>query len=148
MKIFLGADHGGFDLKLKIYEHLVHEGYEVEDVGAKTFDDQDDFPQYAFDVTAKVLGEEKDARGILCCGSGQGMAMAANRVGGIRAAVIWSVEGAMETRRDNDSNVLCLAQRMTDTETNLDIVDAWLSTDFRTDPKYQRRIDQIEEIFG
>jgi ribose 5-phosphate isomerase B len=148
LKIFLSADHGGYDLKRAVYEHLIHQGYNVEDLGAKTLDAEDDFPQYAFDVTAKILGEEGEARGILICGSGQGMAMAANRVGGIRAAVIWSVEGAMETRRDNDSNILCLAQRMTDTETNLDIVDAWLKTDFQKDPKYQRRIDQIEELFG
>ncbi len=147
MKIFLGADHGGYDLKLKVFEHLVHKGYDVEDVGAKTFDDKDDFPQYAYGVTSKILGEE-DARGILMCGSGQGMAIAANRVAGIRAAVIWSVEGAMETRRDNDSNVLCLSQRMTDTETNLDIIDAWLSTAPNKDPKYQRRNHQIEELFG
>lgn len=149
MKIYLGADHGGFNLKMKVYEHLVHQGYEVEDCGAKTFDDDDDFPQYAFAVATKVLGEETEGRGILICGSGQGMAMAANRVRGIRAAVIWSVEGAMETRRDNDSNVLSLGARLTDTETNLDIVDAWLKTDFNNgDPKYLRRNKEVEELYG
>jgi ribose 5-phosphate isomerase B len=149
MKIFLGADHGGFDLKMAVYEHLVHQGYDVEDVGAKTLQADDDFPQYAFTAVTKVLGEESEGRGILMCGSGQGMAIAANRVRGIRAAVIWSVEGAMETRRDNDSNVLCLASRMTDTETNLDIVDAWLKTDFnQKDPKYLRRNEEVEELYG
>jgi ribose 5-phosphate isomerase B len=151
MKIFLGADHAGYDLKNIIFEHLTHQGFDVTDLGAKTLDADDDFPQYAFSVVTKVLGEEDadQSRGILVCGSGQGMAIAANRVRGIRAAVIWSVEGAMETRRDNDSNVLALASRMTDTETALDIVDAWLATEFnKKDPKYLRRDDEIEELYG
>lgn len=150
MKIFLGADHAGYELKTIIFEHLVHHNREVEDCGAKTLEPDDDFPQYAFTVASKVLGEEgDDTRGILICGSGQGMAMAANRVGGIRAAVIWNVEGAKETRKDNNSNVLCLPSRFIDTDKALAIVDAWLATEFETsDPKYQRRVDQIEELYG
>ena len=76
------------------------------------------------------------------------MAMAANRVGGIRAAVIWTVQGAKETRRDNDSNVLTLPSRMIDTETAIAIAEAWLKEAFSGEERYQRRIDQIEQLYG
>lgn len=147
MKVFLGADHAGFELKNQIYEHLVHRGYEVEDCGAETLVEGDDYPQYALGVATRVLGED-EARGILVCGSGQGVCMAANRVGGIRAALVWSQEMARETRRDNDSNVLCLASRFTDTETALSIIDNWLEEKFSGEERHQRRIDQVEKLYG
>ncbi|HSH31464.1 MAG TPA: RpiB/LacA/LacB family sugar-phosphate isomerase [Candidatus Saccharimonadales bacterium] len=150
MKIYLGADHAGYELKNQLFEHLVHKGYEVEDVGAGTLDQADDFPRYAYDVAVKVLGGEDkdDDRGILICGSGQGVAMAANRVRGIRAAVIWNEAGAKETRQDNNSNVLSLPARMIDQETAFAIVDTWLTTKFSGAERHQRRIDQIEELYG
>src|SRR4051812_49134358 len=101
MKIYLGADHGGYELKNAVYEHLVHKGYEVEDIGAKTLDPKDDFPQYAYAVATKILGENEEARGILFCTRANGMAMAANRVGGVRAAIAWDIESAAESRGDN-----------------------------------------------
>lgn len=149
MKIYLGADHGGWELKNKIREHLVHHQFEVEDLGAPTLVDGDDYPQYAYAVAAAVLGDtDEDPRGILVCGSGEGMAIAANRVGGIRAAVIWSPEVARESRRDNDSNVLSLPERFIDEDTALAIVDAWLDQEFSGEERHQRRIDQIEELYG
>ena len=147
MKVYLGADHGGFELKNIIYEHLFHNGYEVEDMGATTLDEDDDYPKYAYAVATKVLGEE-DGRGILFCRSGQGMAMAANRVRGIRAAVIWDVEGAKETRRDNDSNVLSLPSDVVDAETAIRIVDAWLTTNFSGEERHSRRLDEMEQLYG
>ena len=96
-----------------------------------------------------MLGDtDEDPRGILVCGSGEGMAIAANRVGGIRAAVIWSPEVARESRRDNDSNVLSLPERFIDEDTALAIVDAWLDQEFSGEERHQRRIDQIEELYG
>ncbi|HVQ44495.1 MAG TPA: RpiB/LacA/LacB family sugar-phosphate isomerase [Candidatus Saccharimonadia bacterium] len=148
MKIYLGADHAGYELKNIISEHLVHAGYDVEDEGAKTLDPADDYAQYAYAVTTKVLGEEDDPRGILICGSGQGMAIAANRVGGIRASVIWSVDGAKLTREHNDSNVLALPSRMVDTDTALAIVDAWLAEPFSGDERHERRLQQIDDLYA
>jgi ribose 5-phosphate isomerase B len=145
--IFLGADHGGFELKSQLADYLTAAGLTVVDMGADQLDPQDDFPQYAYAVATKVLGEDT-ARGILICGSGQGMAMAANRVRGIRASVVWSVEVAHETRQDNDSNVLCLPARFIGWPEAQSIVDSWLSTPFSKDPKYHRRIDEVEQIYG
>lgn len=147
MKVYLGADHAGFEVKNKIREHLAHNGYEVEDVGPHTLDPVDDYPKYAYLVSTKVLGED-DSRGILVCGSGQGVCMAANRVRGIRAALVWSQEMARETRRDNDSNVLCLASRFTDEDTIMGIVDNWLEEKFSGEERHIRRLDELEEIYG
>lgn len=147
MKIFLGADHGGFKYKEALLGYLQSKKFDVEDMGAPTYDESDDFPQYAYAVATKVLGED-DARGILLCGSGQGMAMAANRVRGIRASVVWSRELAEETREDNDSNVLSIPARFIPLEEMIAIVDAWLATPFSNNPKYHRRIDEVEQIYG
>src|ERR1019366_163513 len=110
MKLYLGADHAGYELKNALREHLFHLGYEVEDLGAETLDTEDDYPRYAYAVAVKVLGGDDD-RGILVCGSGQGMSIAANRVNGIRATLAWSDESAIASRRDDDSNVLVLPSR-------------------------------------
>jgi len=148
MKIFIGADHNGFELKNQVREHLEHNGFDSEDVGAMTLDKDDDYPQYAFAVTAKVIGEEDPVFGILVCGSGQGMAIAANRVAGIRAALVWSPAEARAARRDDNANVLVLPATMIDTDTALAIVDDFLDQKFSGEPRYQRRLDQIEEVYG
>jgi ribose 5-phosphate isomerase B len=147
MKIFLGADHNGYDLKNVLREHLTHNGHEIEDLGADTLQPQDDYPRYAYAVATKVIGGDGDL-GILICASGQGMAIAANRVGGIRAALAWTKETAVHARTDDDANVLVLAARYTTQEDALAAVDAWLEAKFSSEPKYQRRIDQIEELYG
>jgi ribose 5-phosphate isomerase B len=149
MKIFLGADHGGFKLKNQIREHVTHRGFTVEDCGAETLEPGDDYPQYAYAVAAKILGEEDDAAiGILICRSGEGMAMAANRVHGIRAAVAWNEALARETRRDNHSNVLSLPADFIDTETALSIVEGFLDEKYAEDERHVRRVKQIEELYG
>ncbi len=148
MKIYLGADHGGYELKNVMREHLTHAGYEIEDVGAHTYDALDDYPKYAYALTSKLLGGDDDDLGILMCKSGQGMSIAANRVGGIRAALAWNEDVAVHARRDDNVNVLVLAPQYTDQETCIAAVDAWLGTKFAENPKYQRRLDQIEELYG
>jgi len=149
MKIFLGADHGGYELKNKISEHLVHQGFSVEDCGATTLDPEDDYPQYAYDVAAKILGEEDEqALGILVCRSGEGMAMAANRVHGVRAAVVWSQDLARETRRDNHANVLSLPADFVDADTALGIVDGFIEAKPSNDERHVRRVKQVEELYG
>ncbi len=146
--IYLAADHGGFEYKNALLEHLHHNGYQVKDLGADTFDDQDDYPQYAFAAATQVIGDDDDARAILLCGSGEGMAIAANRVRGIRAAVCWNVAVARETRQDNNSNVLCIPARFLTRQEAFDVAEAWLEEEFSTNPKYERRLKEIEDIYG
>ena len=113
MKIYLGADHQGFYLKENVFAYLAKHGYDVEEVGDDELDPTDDFPEFAQMAATKLMGDDsKDPRAILICGGGQGMAMAANRFRGIRASVIWDAYEAKMTRRDNDSNVLCLPARI------------------------------------
>lgn len=146
MKIFLAADHGGFELKNAIREHLVHTGHEVEDLGPQVLDSEDDYPIKAYAVATKIIGEEGESRGILVCRSGQGMAMAANRMPGIRAAVAWTAAVAKETREANDSNVLSLAADFIDESQALDIVDVWLGTKFSDAERHSRRIKELEDL--
>lgn len=150
MKIFLGSDHNGFRLKEEVFAYLAKRGYDVEDVGDKELDPDDDFPQFAQMAALKVLGEEEAAqsRAILLCGGGQGMCMAANRFRGIRASVIWDEHEAKMSRNDNDSNVLCLPARVLENKTAdwQKIIDTWLETPFADAPRFRRRNAQIDEV--
>lgn len=149
MKIYLGSDHNGFHLKEKVFAYLSKRNFSVEDVGDNELNPHDDFPEFAQMAALKLLGEEdKDPRAILLCGGGQGMAIAANRFRGIRAAVIWDAYEAKMTRNDNDSNVLCLPARILENDDALwqDIIDTWLSTPFADAERYRRRNRQIDEL--
>lgn len=149
MKIYLGADHQGFAMKEQIFAYLAKRNYEVEDVGDKELDLEDDFPQFAQMAALKVLGDENpDPRAILICGGGQGMCMAANRFRGIRASVVWDAYEAKMTRNDNDSNVLCLPARILEHDEKewQDIIDTWLKTPFASAPRFKRRNLQIDEV--
>lgn len=149
MKIYLAADHAGFHLKEKVQAHLSKAGYDVEDEGDKVLDPADDFPQFAYAATTKVLGsEDDDPRAILLCGSGQGMCIAANRVRGIRAALCWNEEVAQETRNDNDTNVLCIPARFLTDEEAFKIIDTWLKTPFSKAERHMRRLREVEELYG
>lgn len=149
MKIYLGADHQGFAMKENVFAYLAKHGYDVQDVGDKEVDPNDDFPEFAQMAALKVLGDDgDDPRAILICGGGQGMSMAANRFRGIRASVIWDAYEAKMTRNDNDSNVLCLPSRILSKEDERwkDIIDTWLTTPFADAPRYKRRNAQIDEV--
>lgn len=150
MKIYLGSDHAGFDLKEKVFAYLAKRNINIEDVGDKQLDPNDDFPQFAQAAVLKVIGDnDKDARAILICGGGQGMAMAANRFKGIRASVIWDAEEARMTRNDNDCNVLCLPARVLMRESEevwQDIVDTWLHTPYADAARYRRRNAELDEL--
>lgn len=149
MKIYLGSDHNGFHLKEQVFAYLAKRGYDVEDVGDRELDPNDDFPEFAQKAALKVIGDDgDDPRAILLCGGGQGMAIAANRFRGIRASVIWDAFEAKMTRNDNDSNVLCLPSRILedDDEKWQDIIDTWLTTPFANAPRYVRRNAQIDEV--
>lgn len=147
MKIYIGADHQGFRLKGRLSAYLKRHGYDVEDAGDNRLDPNDDFPQFAGRVaTAVKTSSDKDPRGILLCGSGQGMVMAANRFDGIYAALAWDTKSARESRTDDNSNVLCLpAHRLSEQEVN-DIVTAWLEARFAAAPRFIRRLKQIDNL--
>lgn len=147
MKIFLGSDHGGFHLKEQIFAYLSKRGHDVEDVGDKELNQDDDFPEFAQRAAIKVLGED-DAQAILICRGAQGMAMAANRFRGIRAAVIWDAKEAEITRNDNNANVLCLPGRLLDGDSEEwhEILDTWLTTEFAGATRYERRNRQLDEL--
>lgn len=148
MKIFLGSDHRGFQLKSKMFAYLSKHGYEVEDIGDKELDPDDDFPEFAYMATTKVLGEEKDGRAILLCGGGQGMCIAANRIRGIRAVVIRDAHEAKMARHDNDSNILCLPADLLENDEQAweGIVETWLNTPFAGAARYIRRNRQLDEM--
>jgi ribose 5-phosphate isomerase B len=151
MIIFLGSDHGGFYLKEKVEAHLLKAGHRVEDVGNNQLDPADDYPQFAFAAATKVLGsEDHDPRAILICKGGQGMAIAANRIRGIRAVVLYDEDEARMSRNDNDANVLALPARVleNDEAKAFDIIDTWLKTPFSKAARHTRRLREIEEVYG
>lgn len=144
MKIALGADHGGVDLKGAIREHLQGQGHEVKDFGTNS-SDSTDYPDHARAVSEAVARGEHE-RGILICGTGQGMAITANKVRGIRAAACGDTYSARMSREHNNANVLCLGARVVGLGLALDIVDIWLRTEFSDSPRHHRRVDKIAEV--
>jgi len=140
MQIVIGSDHGGYNLKNKIIEHLQKKGIEVTDAGCYS-EESCDYPVIAKDVVRKVL--DTGSRGILVCGTGIGMCIAANRYKGIRASHCTDTFTARMTRMHNNSNILCLGERITGTGLALDIVDIWINTEFEGG-RHSRRIDMLE----
>ncbi len=149
MKVYLGSDHHGFHLKEEVFSYLSKRGFDVDDVGDRELNKDDDFPQFAAAAAMKVIGDAtNDTRAILLCGGGQGMAMAANRFHGIRASVIWNEHQAKLTRNDNDSNILCLPADLLEKESAQwqAIIDMWLETPFANAERYRRRNRQLDEL--
>jgi len=139
----IGCDHGGFELKNHIIEHLKSRGIEFKDFG--TFDENScDYPDIAAIVCKSIIEGECD-RGILVCGTGIGMSIAANKIKGIRAAHLTDVYSGKMTKMHNNSNVICLGGRVTGRELAFMIVDAWLDTEF-VGGRHQARIDKISEL--
>lgn len=147
MKIYIGADHNGFDFKREISDFLKRSGYEVIDDGDAKRDKDDDFPQFAGRVVSSLLADgDPESRGILICGSGQGMCMAANRFNGIRASLCWNLDEARAARNDDDSNVLCLSSRHLSIQDTLPIVTTWLQTPFAGAARFKRRIQELDNL--
>jgi ribose 5-phosphate isomerase B len=144
MKIAIGSDHAGFDLKQALVKQLKESGYQVEDLGAFN-SEASDYPLYAEKV-AKAVAAQKADRGIVACGNGIGMAIAANKVPGVRAALVFTEKMAKDTREHNDSNVLSLAGRDLPIETNLKLADIWLKTPFSKAERHERRVQEITDI--
>ena len=141
--IIIGSDHGGFNLKREIIKHLQQLNYSVEDLGCFS-QDSCDYPIIAKAVSKKVL--ETGHKGILICGTGIGVSITANRFEGIRASHCTDTFTARMTRMHNDSNILCLGERITGVGLALDIVDTWLNTEFEGG-RHQKRIEKIEKEY-
>jgi ribose 5-phosphate isomerase B len=144
MRVHLGCDHAGYDLKNMLARYLRNAGHDVVDHGAHEFDPNDDYPEFCFE-TAEGVVEEPGSLGIVLGGSGNGEQIAANKVVGIRAALTWSVETARLAREHNDANVAALGARMHATEEAFEIVRTFLETPFTQESRHQRRIDQLAD---
>lgn len=144
--VFLGADHGGYELKQRIKRHLEGRGFEVRDLG--TFSTESvDYPDYAFAVAEAVV-KEPEAKGIIACTTGVGSCIAANKIKGIRAALSYDVESTQRARADVDANVLCLGGGTLEHDLALKLIDIFLDTPFSQAERHQRRIAKIEAHEG
>lgn len=145
LKIFVGTDHRGYQLKEKIVRWLFTEGHEVVDVGADHLDPEDDYTQYARQV-ASLVAANRGSRGILLCGSGVGVEVVANKFDGIRAAIGKSVAQVKAGRRDDDMNILVLAADFTKEDEAGDMVDTFLKTKFSALSRFKKRLTDITRI--
>ncbi|MDO4908787.1 MAG: ribose-5-phosphate isomerase [Corynebacterium sp.] len=144
MRVYLGADHAGFDTKNAIAEHLKAAGHEVIDCGAHEYDANDDYPAYCIDAAQRVVNDP-GSLGIVLGGSGNGEQIAANKVKGARCALAWSVETAKLAREHNNAQLIGLGGRMHSEEEALAIVDAFVSEPWSGEERHQRRIDILSE---
>ena len=128
VKIYTGSDHAGFELRGRVVAHLRALGFEVEDLGTPTAESTD-YPDWAAAV-GRAVRDHRGTVGVLVCGTGLGVCMAANKIHGIRAADAWSVEAARLSRAHNDANVLCVGARLVPEATTFAVIDAWLDTEF------------------
>lgn len=144
MKIHIGSDHAGLDFKSVIIKHLEANGHEVTDHGPLSYDPLDDYPVFCIPA-AEAVAQEPGSFGIVLGGSGNGEQIAANKVKGVRAALVWSLEIAKLAREHNNANVISLGGRMHTEEFCLELVDTFLSTPFPGDERHVRRINLIAE---
>ena len=144
MKIHIATDHAGLDLKNIIRDYLISKGHEVTDHGAHEYDALDDYPDYIFPC-AKAVASDLESRGIILGGSGQGEAMAANRVKGVRAAVFYNgpVEIVKLSREHNNANILSLGARFMTEDEIYGVIEMWLDEPF-AGGRHQRRIDKLD----
>ena len=147
-KIFLGADHAGFVLKEEVKKHLLELGVKVEDLGTHKFEPEDDYPDFIIPVAKKVAENPAHNKGIVFGSSGQGEAIVANKIKGIRAALWYG--GNMEivrlSRTHNNANILSLGARFLTKESAIEAVKIWLNTDFSNEKRHIRRINKIDNI--
>jgi ribose 5-phosphate isomerase B len=144
MRVYLGSDHAGYELKVHLASYLPTQGFEVVDVGPNAFDPEDDYPVYCFHTGARVVADP-GSLGIVIGGSGNGEQIAANKVPGIRAALAWSLETARLGREHNDANVVAIGGRMHPLDEATAIVTTFLTTGFSGNVRHARRIAQVAE---
>lgn len=144
MRIYLGADHAGFERKNEIAEHLKANGHEVIDCGAHTYDALDDYPPFCIEAAERVVADP-GSLGIVLGGSGNGEQIAANKVKGARCALAWSTETAELAREHNNAQLIGLGGRMHSAEEALAIVDAFVAQPWSDEERHQRRIDLLSD---
>ena len=145
MKIFIGSDHAGYELKEKLKIYVSGLGYEVEDMGAHSLDNDDDYPDFIFPVAEKVA-QNPESFGIVLGGSGQGEAMCANRISGVRASVYYgkAIDMVKVTREHNNANILSLGARFVTEEEAKEAVNLFITTPFSGELRHVRRINKLE----
>ena len=142
--IYLASDHGGYKLKEAIEKHLKEKGVEVIDVGPEKLDPTDDFPDFVIPLAKKVAEDPKNL-GVVLCRNGVGVEVAANKIDGVRAALSWEPKHAASSRRDDNSNVLALPADYLDQKKAIEVLEAWLSTPYAREPRFERRLKKIEK---
>jgi ribose 5-phosphate isomerase B len=142
MRVYLGSDHAGFDLKQHLVAHLPSLGYEVVDVGPQVFDPEDDYPAFCLHTGTRVVADA-GSLGIVIGGSGNGEQIAANKVPGVRAALAWNLATATLGREHNDANILAIGGRQHTLEEATSFVEAFLATPFSGSERHLRRITQV-----
>jgi ribose 5-phosphate isomerase B len=147
MRVHLGSDHAGFELKQHLLDWLDAQGHEVVDHGALAYDPDDDYPPFCLSAAAAVAehGDSRASLGVVLGGSGNGEQMAANKVHGVRAALAWSEETAALAREHNDANVLSLGARMLAPDQAVRLVEVFLTTGFSGDSRHTRRIEMLRD---
>jgi len=144
VRVYLGSDHAGFELKTRIIEWLKEAGYEPVDCGPESYVGDDDYPPYVMSAAYSVINDP-GSLGIVIGGSGNGEQIAANKVPGVRCALAWSVETATLARQHNNAQVMGIGGRMHTVEQALEIIDAFLSAEWSKAERHQRRIDILAE---
>ena len=142
MRVFLGSDHAGFELKRRLIDHLTAGGHEPIDCGPFVYDAEDDYPPFVLAAAAATVAEP-GSLGIVIGGSGNGEAIAANKVPGVRAALAWTVQTAELGRQHNDANIISIGARMVTEDDAVGFVDTFLATAFSGEARHQRRIDML-----
>jgi ribose 5-phosphate isomerase B len=145
MRVHIGSDHAGLELKNSLVDHLKNSGHDVVDHGPHEYDALDDYPVFCIPA-AQGVANESGSFGIVLGGSGNGEQMAANKVKGIRAALVWSVETAKLAREHNDANVIAIGGRMHSIEVCKELIDLFLATPFSNDERHVRRIGQVSNF--
>ena len=143
--IYIGADHRGFELKEELKRRLTNDGIEVEDLGNETLDPADDYVDYAKAV-AQTVANDSDSKGILICGSGVGVDMAANKVKGARSCLVFDQKRAIQSREHEDANILCLGSDILIADDAYEIVKVFIQTPFSGEERHIRRLNKLKEL--
>ncbi|MEU5724412.1 MULTISPECIES: ribose-5-phosphate isomerase [unclassified Micromonospora] len=142
MRVYLGSDHAGFELKGHLANHLAKQGYEVVDVGPHGYDPDDDYPAFCLHTGDRVVNDP-GSLGVVIGGSGNGEQIAANKIAGVRAALAWSIDTAQLAREHNDANIIAVGARQHTLDEATALVEAFLTTPFSGNPRHARRITQV-----
>lgn len=145
MKIYIGADHGGFEMKEEIKKWLIEHSYEVEDCGNTVFDSDDDYPDFAFPVAEKVANSNETAKGLLICRSGGGVVISANKVKGVRAVDVFDQKSVLHARSHNNANIISVGGDWVSIAEAKEIIKTFLETEFKNEERHVRRIKKISD---